>query len=129
MEPQPQKPGGAENRLFRRANASFSVTFIVKEPFAARLEFGDKEREGIADDLSIGGLSLVSDYQLLTHFIVRLKFRLVLKDAPVMDATSRKFELQGEVCYSVTAPDKSFRMGIRFLNATKADRDFISGCL
>ena len=103
--------------------------FNVKEPFAARLEFGEKEREGIADDLSVGGLSLVSDYQLMTHFIIALKFRLVVKNAPVMDATSRKFELQGEVCYSAAAPDKSFRMGIRFLNATKDDQAFISGCI
>ena len=117
---------GQDNRKHSRFGAAFSVIYTIKEPFELRMEFGDKEKDGIAEDLSEGGLSLLLDFEIPDHTILNIRFRLLFKDM----VTYRKFDLQGEVRHCMRTKEKfSYRAGIRFLNASRDDREFIAACI
>ena len=123
------RPGGPENRRHRRSPAAFAVIYTIESPFELRLEIGIREIDGIANDLSLSGLSLMTNYQLPAGAVIRMKFSLVHKGAVLDEDRTRKFELQGEARYSFFGKEKAYRVGIRFLNLSQADRDFIARCI
>ena len=124
-----QRSDGPEKRKFRRVEASFTVVYSVQSPMEARLEFGGKESEGIANDLSEGGLSLLTERPLPEGAVMIIKFRLQNKSTGFEEEASRKFEVQGEVRHSIYTKEKDFRTGVRFMNLAQADRNFIAKCL
>jgi c-di-GMP-binding flagellar brake protein YcgR len=83
----------------------------------------------IANDLSQGGLSLLTNHEIPAGAVIEIKFRLLNKTALSEEDRSRKFVFQGEVRYSFFTKEKSYRLGIRFMNVSQADRNFIAGCI
>ena len=119
-------PGGAEKRKFKRASASFPVTYSIQSPFELRLQIGKQEVAGIADDLSQGGLSLLTNYDIPAGAVILIKFRLTSKSGPSHEERSRKFELEGEARHSSFSKENGYRIGIRFVNISESDRYFIA---
>ena len=117
-----------EKRKHPRGKAAFSVTYRVREPIHLRMEFGEDEREALAEDICIGGLSLSTGHPLVSGSIVSIKFRATHK-AEAGEEGSRKLELRGEVCYCRPAEKKSYRSGIKFEAISGADKKFIEGCV
>lgn len=124
-----QRPCGPENRKFKRVGAAFPVVYNVKSPFELRLRIGKEELDGIANDLSQGGLSLLTNHQIPAGAVIEIKFRLSNKSAVSEEDRSRKLVLQGEARYSFFTKEKSYRLGIRFMNISQSDRNFIAGCV
>ena len=118
-----------ENRRHKRTPAAFAVVFTIESPFELRLEIGVREIDGIANDLSLSGLSLMTNYQIPAGAVITMKFKLMNKTAVMDSDRTRKFELQGEARYSFFGKEKAYRVGIRFLNLSQADRDFIARCI
>ena len=116
---------GQDQRKYRRIKASFAARYCVRSPFEERLAFGEKERDVIAYDLSVGGLSLWTDYPLPIGAGIVIQFRLVKNAADGEEECSRKFELQAESCYCVRTKEKSYRVGIRFTALSPDERNFI----
>ena len=115
-----------ENRQNKRAAASFSVVYRVIDPFEARLRFGEAEKDGIAEDLSSGGLSLSGGDLIAESATVLIQFRAVQKGSSELEAGSRKFQLRGDVRYCrPEGTAKSFKMGIKFGKLTQAESRFI----
>ena len=123
------KPGGRENRRYKRFPATFAVVYTIESPFELRLEIGIREIDGIADDLSLSGLSLMTNYQIPAGAVIAMKFKLLNRSAVMEEDRARKFDLQGEARYSFFGKEKAYRVGIRFLNLSQADRDFIALCI
>ena len=123
------KSGVAEKRKFKRADASFPVMYSIQSPFQLRLEIGKQEIDGIADDLSQGGLSLLTNYDIPAGAVILIKFRLLSKSGPSHEERSRKFELEGEARHSSFSKENGYRVGIRFVNISQDDRYFIAGCV
>ena len=123
------KPGGKEKRKSRRVVASFAVTYRVKSPYEVRRELGEGELDGIANDLSVGGLSLLTNHLVPAGAVIHMKFRLLNKFAVGEEDRFRKFELQGEARYNFFTEEKTYRIGIRFLNMPQADHDFVLNCV
>ena len=118
-----------DKRKFRRGEASFAIRYQVRSPVEVRLEFGVKEQEAIACDLSEGGLALFLEHPLPAGAVIDLSFRLFNQGAAVEAERARKFALQAETRYSQRMPDKSYRVGVRFLNTSSTDREFIASVL
>lgn len=98
-------------------------------PFEERINFGEKEKDAIANDLCEDGLSLSTDYPLPVGTGILLKFRLLSGKAGLSDEErSRKFQTQGEVRNSTRTKDRSYRVGVRFTGLSQADRLFIANC-
>jgi hypothetical protein len=99
------------------------VRYRVLEPMNEKLSFGEEAREGLAEDLSAGGLSLSGDFLLPRGAIISIKFRVV--DGGI-DAASQSFELRGEVRHCRGTGGRSYRSGIRFEAITQKDILYIS---
>ena len=126
---EPAKQSGQENRRHKRVPAAFAVMYTVESPFELRLEIGKREIDGIANDLSLSGLSLMTNYQIPAGAVITIRFKLLHKAAVMDEDRTRKFELQGEARYSFFGKEKAYRVGIRFLNLSPVDRDFIARCI
>lgn len=123
-----QKPSSPENRKFKRSEATFAVVYTIESPFTLRVQIGTREIDGIAKDLSEGGLCLATNYDIPSGAVINMKFKLLNAAALGDQDRSRRFELRGEARYSFYESEKAYRIGIRFLNASEADRDFITRC-
>ena len=122
--------GRSEKRKFVRSRAGFMVTYKVKDPFEARRDFGEAERDGVANDLSEQGLSLLTDYDLPVGAVIFMKFRLSSNVVFTPEGRSRKLELRGEVRHSLHTQERStYRAGVRFQNLPADVRTFIAGCI
>jgi len=122
----PEQP---EMRRDKRVPAAFSVTYRILDPIQARLAFGEEEKDGIAEDLSAGGLSLSTNHLIPQEALVAIRFRAI-QGSSALEAASRIFEIRGQARYSRHTDEKySYRTGIRFNKLTQAERDFISGCV
>ena len=119
------RPGGPNQRRFNRVTATFAVLYSVVSPFEERLNFGERERGAIANDLSEGGVSFLTDYPVPVGTKIVMKFRLLSEASPNADEGSRKFEARGDVCHCVRTKEKSYRIGVSFAGLSRADRDFI----
>lgn len=116
-------------RSDKRGRASFVVTYRVIDPIEARLDFGEAERDAIAEDLSGGGLSLSTSNSIADGAIVAVKFRALNKNDVGGENSSQKFELRGEVRYSRHEKDNfSYRIGLRFSRLSEAEKKFITSC-
>jgi c-di-GMP-binding flagellar brake protein YcgR len=124
-----QGPGGQENRKFKRVGASFPVVYNIKSPFELRVEIGKGELSAVANDLSQGGLSLLTNHEIPPGAVIEIKFRLFNKSMLNEEDRSRKFVLQGEARYCFFNKEKSYRLGIRFMDVSQTDRSFIAGCV
>lgn len=117
-----------ENRRYPRGGASFAVSYRVLAPLEARSEFGEREREGLAEDISIGGLCLSIDHRIPAGAILSIRFRAVSRHVKGEEG-SHKFELRGRACHCRAAEKHTYRVGIEFDRPSDAERDFIAGCI
>jgi hypothetical protein len=116
-----------EKRKDKRGPAAFTVTYRVLEPMEARARFGEAERDGIAEDLSVGGLSLSGNHPIPSGAVVSVKFRATRQGATHSESGSRKFELRGQVRYCRPAGEpNSYRSGILFGKLSEDERRFIA---
>jgi len=117
---------GIERRQFKRVIASFSVVCKVHAPLAMSMNIGGKDVDAIALDVSEGGVAVLSNYDIPVGSIVMLKFIMFNEAAKIRAERSRMIEIQGEARYSVLTKEKSYRLGIRFMNISSEDRSFIA---
>lgn len=123
-----QKAKGPDKRKFARADASFAIFYNVLSPFEERLNFGEKEKNAIANNLSEGGLSLYTDYPIPVGTTVAMKFRLWNQAGRGDEGSSRKCHVRGEARVCVRTGKKSYNVGISFVDLSREDRAFIASC-
>lgn len=119
-------PGG-EKRKFKRVGVSFVVFYKIDSPVSIRLMVGEKEIDAMALDLSEGGLAVLTKYNIDVSSRVKIKFVLLNDYALRKDMRSKSIIVQGEVRYCFLTKEKAFRIGIRFVDITPEDRNFIAG--
>jgi hypothetical protein len=71
----------------------------------------------------------MTNYQLPMGAVITMRFKMIDKAAVLDEDRARKFELQGEARYSFFGKEKAYRVGIRFLSLSPAERDFIARCI
>ncbi len=120
------RPDGTDKRKFKRTEASFSVMYRVQSPSNVNSEIKIKEVEAIAHDLSEGGLALWTDYEIPVGAVMKLQFKIYNEEAITENYRSRNFGLLAESRYSFRAKDGTYRIGLRFMNLSEADQDFIA---
>ena len=116
-----------DRRADKRGPASFSVLYKVLDPIEARQRFGETEKDGIAEDVSVGGLSLSGGHPIPAGAVLSIRFRAIQDMPASREEGSRKFELRGEARYSNPAGSNSYRTGVRFGKLTNEERSFIAG--
>ena len=115
-----------ENRQGRRSPAAFMAAYRVLEPIEARAEFGEEEKDALAEDLSVGGVSLSVGDPVALGAMVSVRFRAIRQGPADREEGSRKFELRGQVRHcSPAGQTKSFRVGVQFGKLSEGERRFI----
>lgn len=116
-----------DRRVFKRMATSLLLMFRVKSPFEVHLQMRGQEADAVAQDISEGGLGMFTNYEIPAGARVSMKFR-ISNDAALLEKDSyRAFELEGDVRYTIMVrKEMDYRLGIQFLSASEADRNFIT---
>ena len=120
---------GHEKRRHKRIEAAFGLVYSIHEPLQTRMKLGMEDKDAIACDLSEGGLAISTSWPVPVGAVLNIRFRLVNSRALTEQQRSRSFKLRAEVRYMIAMPDRSYRIGLRFWNASEDDRRFISYCV
>lgn len=113
-----------ERRQYKRAPVNFDLLYKVQLPAAVRVQLGKMERPAIAQDISEGGMGLLTNFQIPPDALLKVKFSLADWDHSGKRQT-RVFELDVQVCYCMPVKN-AYRLGVSFVNIVLSDRLFIS---
>ena len=116
---------GENRRKFERIPVTFAVFYRVNSPLHIRMQVGDKEVDALAIDISEGGMALLTNYEIPASTIVTVKFIIVNDKAVSAAKRSRSINVQGEVRYSSLTNRKAYRLGVKFIDLSDDDREFI----
>ncbi|MBM3254976.1 MAG: PilZ domain-containing protein [Candidatus Omnitrophica bacterium] len=119
------KYSGEERRRFQRVNVSFIVVYKVNQPVQVSMMLGNKEVHAIMSNLSINGMSILTNYNLPAATIISSKFILLNEKAPKIMDRVKAIEVKGEVRYSRFIKELAYQLGIHFTDITDSDRSFI----
>lgn len=106
---------GFERRRYKRIPARFNVSYSVLQPQEAFLFFGDKKINAVTQDISEGGMAIVTDCDIPELSTLSINFDF-----------TRPMQVQGEVRYNVTLSPSTHRLGVCFIDIKKSDRSAIA---
>jgi c-di-GMP-binding flagellar brake protein YcgR len=113
-----------EKRKHRRIPVSLSLLYNVKLPIAVRLHTGNIERPAFVQDISEGGLGLLTNSEIPPEALLKVKFSLTNKNEQGAKKT-QNFELDVQVCYCMRVKN-AYRVGVSFVNIVMSERLFVS---
>jgi hypothetical protein len=111
-----------EKRVFTRVSLDVVLFFKADKPPEVQLKIGKEIKTGRAVDVSEAGISFLTDVEVPKFSVIGLIFDLIFDkgNKPKVTAT-------GEVVYCFPRePQKSYRIGIVFLNLKETDRKLIA---
>lgn len=120
----------SDKRISKRLKASFTLLYQVDKPMTVVMNVGyGKEIEALMQDLSEGGMAILTNYDIPAATELSIKFTLINR-ALAGDGRIIKMQIEGKVCYNQLMENDEHRLGIRFTqindNNKKAIEDFIT---
>ena len=117
---------GIERRKYKRLPVGLMATYEIRNPFEIRMLAKQKNINTIMFDLSEGGASISTSYDLPASSILMIKFTLINFLAYKSNSRSVSMSLTGEVVYSMPFKKNEHRLGIRFKDINAKDKDSIA---
>ena len=115
---------GPERRRFERIPVDLTITYKVHESLKIKMVVGEREIEAEVSDLSEGGMSIVTNYDIPISSILLMTFSLVtIKDG---GQDRKAVTATGEVRYNILLGQAGHRLGISFSEISKDDKETIS---
>lgn len=109
-----------------RLSVNFIVTFKVDTPPEVRMSVGGLDVDALMMDLSEGGMSITTDYEIPDKTLLNIYFTLINPNRAEDDRVT-KMELLGEVrSSSLLDNHKQRRLGICFTQIKESDRRAIA---
>ncbi|UCC95224.1 MAG: PilZ domain-containing protein [Candidatus Omnitrophota bacterium] len=116
--------GGPERRRFRRVRADFTLIYRIDRPIEVRIMIGSRDIDSVMLDLSEGGMSILTDYNIPVSTVLIIKFTLINMKAE-KERRTRVMSIIGEVRYNRSLEGMGRRLGICFIEIDEADRSAI----
>jgi len=116
---------GKDRRKSKRLKVTFIVIYRVDKPLHIRLMIGDKEVHAIMQDLSEGGIAVLTNYNISVGTLLSINFILINENAIAEKNRVRPLHMDGEVRYSIPCEKGEYRLGIQFMNLPQEDRTAI----
>jgi len=117
---------GSERRKSKRIPVDFTVVYQINKPLVVRLMVGtDSEVEAVMLDLSEGGMSIVTDYNIPSCTVLIMKFILINMDKS-RENRIQKMNITGLVRYNILTANQKHRLGIYFTKIATEDKKAIS---
>jgi c-di-GMP-binding flagellar brake protein YcgR len=114
-----------ERRKFRRVKASSIINLRVFSMPEADTQFSSLTFDGIMIDICEGGLGFLTDQSLPPQSTITARFTL-FTDYPLIKEHSRVIEPRGEIRYAKKIEERSYRLGVSFMNIPGDDRSYIA---
>ena len=120
--------GGLERRKYTRKRGYCLLNYKITQPPEVIMVVGRREVEAVMLDLSEGGLSLATRYDIAVGARVYVRWTLVNPYTSI-DNRLRQIEVSAEVVNNAEMAEDEYRLGITFLDLLPGDRlailDFI----
>jgi len=114
-----------EHRRFRRIRVNLSVIYRIAKPFGIRMVIGNKEIRATMLDLSEGGISVLTNYDIPISSQLLIKFTLFRVENDDVSFYG-PMEITGEVRYNMPLGGNEYRLGICFTKLAKQDKTEIA---
>ena len=113
-------------RQFQRLDTTFTLTYRIEKPLALSIELGiSGDIDALMLNLSDSGTAIITRHDLPLGAQLSLKLNII--DLGLEgDERYRRMEIGGETVSSVSLPDASHKIGIRFNLISEANKLIIS---
>ncbi|MEK7308818.1 MAG: PilZ domain-containing protein [Nitrospirota bacterium] len=113
-------------RQFQRLDTTFTLTYQIEKPLALSIELGiSGDIDALMLNLSDSGTAIITRHDLPLGAQLSLKLNII--DLGLEgDERYRRMEIGGETVSSVSLPDASHKIGIRFNLISEANKLIIS---
>ena len=118
--------GGEDRRTFKRAAASFILSFSVKAPSEVSAQYAGRELDAIAQDIGEGGIGLLTNGVIPVGARLSMKFKIFNEPEYMDDKSHRAFELEGDVRSSLITEETDYRLGVEFVSVSEDERRFLT---
>ncbi|MCX7926615.1 MAG: PilZ domain-containing protein [Candidatus Omnitrophica bacterium] len=120
-----KNPLGKEKRKHRRIKVNLSVIYRVARPTALRMSIGNHETRATMLDLSIGGIAVLTNYDIPQGTQLLIKFTLFSVETEDVIFYG-PMNISGEVRYNMPLGANEYRLGIYFKHIDKEDQEQIA---
>lgn len=118
----PARYSAKDRRRFQRLELNITVYYRVKEPLNIKVMVGDKEIEATMLDLSVGGIGILTKFDIPARTILLIKFTLAKMNKQGQISFYGPMDIDGEVRYNILEDKNQHRLGIRFIKIDKLDQ-------
>lgn len=116
-----------DRRRFQRLRVNLSVFYKVESPEYVRSLTQDSEIEATTLDISKGGMSFLTKYDIPVWSMLSIKVYLFKTDNEGIVSFSDPIEISAEVRSSISVADGEYRLGVCFKDIAIKDRVEING--
>ncbi|MBU0548983.1 MAG: PilZ domain-containing protein [Candidatus Omnitrophica bacterium] len=112
-----------DRRRLQRLKLNIAVHYRVNEPLHIKVMVGDKEIEARMLDINIGGMGLLTDFNIPAYSLLLLKFSFFRTNKLGLVKPYGPIEATGVVRYNILLEHDQYRLGIRFDKINKEDEE------
>ena len=117
---------GEEHRKNKRVLTAVIVLYTVNAPFPVRIRIGNRDCSAIAQDIGEKGMGLLMNRDLPVDSLLAMKFAIINDFVSKKEEQRRTFELDAQVCNCLLVEKITYRIGVRFVRISEADRAYIA---
>jgi c-di-GMP-binding flagellar brake protein YcgR len=113
---------GNDRRRYQRLDLDVVVMYSVAEPLSIRATIGDREIEATMLNLSLGGMALITEYNIPVWTIIDIRFTLTKINKEGTIGIYGPMKIRGEVRSNIQLEEKEYRLGISFIRIEDKDK-------
>lgn len=116
---------GRERRLFKRLRVNLAIVFRVDKTSKMRMQIENKDIRATMIDLSEGGVSILTNYDIPEGSVLTMKFTLFKVESDDVSFYG-PMDIIGEVRYHHVLSNNEYRLGIVFKKVEQDDQGEIA---
>lgn len=111
-----------ERREFKRLKINITVVYRVNKPSHIRVLVGEEEVEAVTLDLSQGGMSILTAYDIPVLAVLSIEFMIYNIDGLNKFRFYKSIKVIGEVRTNILGENNDYRIGIVFTKIDPEDK-------
>ncbi|MFH1578217.1 MAG: PilZ domain-containing protein [Candidatus Omnitrophota bacterium] len=111
-----------DRRRLQRLRLNIMVHYRVDQPLHIKVMVGDKEIEAKMLDVNVGGMGLLTDFDIPIHSLLRISFSFFRMNKSGEISLYGPLEVTGQVRNNILQENHQHRLGIRFDKMAKQDQ-------
>lgn len=115
-----------ERRQFDRLKVNITVVYQVDKPIKVKMLVGKEEVEAAILDLSEGGISILTEYNIPAYTHLSIEFMLYRLEKATNFKLYASLRVKGEVKYSFASEGNKYRLGVCFKDLDDESKSMIA---